>query len=282
MAVRNDPSALRWLIGHELRRARLRAQRTQVDSANALGCTPAKINYLEIGRSQQHPDEVTALMRLYGSEVADIDRLASLAGRVDQGTWWAAFGEALPNWFKTFVGLEGLAQGAFAYSALTLSGQLQTKEYATALLDDNLRVSRAECGQVVRARMARQRLTGEPNPLRFHTVIEQCVLDRVVGGPEVMRLQLAHLLTLGELDNVTLQIIPTSVAVHDGLDGPFLLLDFAEAQSIAYIEYRDGAVYAQDQDQVEVYNLVAARLSSRAMSDADSADAIRARIATLT
>lgn len=282
MAVRNDPSALRWLIGHELRRARLHAQRTQVEAAKTLGCTPAKINYLEIGRNQQHPDEVTALMRLYGSDVADVDRLASLAGRADQGTWWAAFGDALPNWFKTFVGLEGLAQAAFAYSALTLPGQLQTKEYATALLEDNLRVSRAEAGQVVRARLARQRLVNDGSPLRYHTVIEEAVLDRMVGGPEVMRAQLAHLLELGERDNVTLQVMSTAVAVHDGLAGPFMLLDFAEARSIGYLEYPHGAVYIQDQDQVEVYDLVAERLCARALSDADSADLIRARIAAMT
>ncbi len=282
MTVRNDPSALRWLIGHELRRTRLYAQRTQADAAKTLDCTPAKINYLEIGRNQQHPDEVTALMRLYGADVADVDRLASLAARADQGTWWAPFSDVLPNWFKTFVGLEGLARAMFTYDVMVLEGQLQTKAYATALLEDNLRVSRAEAGQVVRARMARQRVTDEINPLQYHTVIEEGVLHRTVGGPDVMRAQLAHLLKLAERDNVTLQVIPTAVAVHDGLAGSFLLLDFAEARSIGYIEYPHGAVYIQEQDQVEVYNLVAERLSAQALSDADSADVIRARIVALS
>jgi transcriptional regulator with XRE-family HTH domain len=271
-----------WLIGHELRRTRLHAQRTQADAAKALGCTPAKINYLEGGRNQQHPDEVGTLLRLYGAEAADIERLASLAGRADQGTWWAPFGDALPNWFKTFVGLEGLARGAFVYDAITLSGQLQTSGYATALLEDNLRVSRAEAGSVVRARMARQRLLNEASPFEYHTVIEEAVLNRLVGGPSVMRAQLAHLLELGERDNVTLQVMPTSVAVHDGLGGEFLLLDFAEARSIAYIEYRNGAIYVQDQQEVEVYNLVAERLTERALSDTDSATVIRDRIAAMT
>lgn len=282
MAVRNDPSALRWLIGHELRRTRLHSQRTQADAAKALGCTPAKINYLEGGRNQQHPDEVRTLLRLYGAEDADIDRLASLAGRADQGTWWAPFGDALPNWFKTFVGLEGLARGAFVYSATILSGQLQTVGYANALLEDNLRVSRAEAASVVRARMARQRLLDDGHPLQYHTVIEEAVLDRLVGGVSAMRSQLAHLLELGERDNVTLQVMPSTVAVHDGLGGEFLLLDFAEARSIAYVEYRNGAIYVQDQKEVEVYNLVAERLSERAMSDVESAGLIRDRIAAMT
>ena len=282
MAVRNDPSALRWLIGHELRRTRLHAQRTQADAAKALGCTPAKINYLEGGRNQQHPNEVTALLQLYGADPTDVDRLASLAGRADQGTWWAPFSDALPNWFKTFVGLEGLARGTFIYDAITLSGQLQTTGYASALLEDNLRVSRAEAGSVVRARIARQRLLDDAHPLECHAVIEESALNRIVGGPSVMRAQLAHLLELTERDNVTVQVMPAAVAVHDGLGGEFLLLDFAEARSIAYIEYRNGAIYVQDQGEVEVYNLIAERLSEHALSDADSSGWIRDRIAAMT
>jgi transcriptional regulator with XRE-family HTH domain len=282
MTVRHDPSALRWLIGHELRRARLLARRTQADAARALNCTPARINYLESGRNQQQPDQVSTLLRLYDVPAEDADRLATLAGRADDGSWWGPFSDALPNWFKTFVGLEGLARATFLYDTMLLSGQLQTRDYATALLVDNLRVSPAEAGPVVRARMSRQRLLDDNTPLQCHAVIEESILDRVVGGPAVMRAQLEHLLALVERDNVTLQVLPTSVAVHDGLDGPFVLLDFAEARSIAYIEYRGGAVYVQDQDMVEAYNLVAERLAERALSDADSAEAIRQRVAAMT
>lgn len=282
MAIRNDPSALRWLIGHELRSARLQARRTQADAAKALGCTPVKINYMETGRNQQQPDEIGVLLRHYGTDADVVERLATLAGRADHGTWWASFADALPGWFKTFVGLEGLARGIFSYQTMALDGQLQTREYAAALLVDSVRISRAEAGQVVRARMARQRLAEETNPLPYHAVIEEAVLHRVVGGPEVMVPQLRQLLDLVDQDNVTLQVMPTGVAVHDGLEGPFTLLDFAEARSIGYIEYRNGAVYVQDHDEIEVYNLVAERLCERALSDTDSVELIRARIAELS
>ncbi len=133
----------------------------------------------------------------------------------------------------------------FTYTTMLLEGQLQTREYASALLVDNARVSPAEATGVVRARMARQRLTDPVAPLAYHAVIEEQVLHRVVGGAKVMVAQLEHLLSLAERDNVTVQIMPTAVAVHDGLGGPFSLLDFAEARSIGYVEYRDGAVYIQ-------------------------------------
>lgn len=277
---RSDPSALRFLIGHDLRAMRERAQWKQSEAGTALGCSQAKINYLETGKTQQQPEQISTLLRAYGAEVEHIDRMSSLAGRADQGTWWAPFGDVLPNWFKTFVGLEGLAVTASTYASLVLPGQLQTADYAAALLVGNLRVPPMDAQQVVRARMNRQRLA-EEEPLRFRAVIEEYALDRVVGGPRVMREQLRHLLTLMEHDNVELHVMPLDVPVHDGLDGDFLLLDFDEAQSIGYIEYPAGALYVQDQDQVEAYTLAAERLCDAALSESDSADAIAARVEKL-
>ena len=82
-------------------------------------------------------------------------------------------------------------------------------------------------------------------------------------------------------DNVELHVMPVDVAVHDGLDGDFLLLDFDEAQSIGYIEYPTGAIYVQDQDQVAVYALSTDRLRAAALSASDSADLVAARIVAL-
>lgn len=278
---RADPSALRFLIGHDLKVARERGNLKQTEAAKVLGCSQAKINYLETGKTQQKPDEVTALLRAYGADVEHVDRMASLAARADQGTWWAPFSGAVPQWFKTFIGLEGLAAAEFTYEPLLLPGQLQTPDYAAALLVDNLRVAPADAPQVVRARMARQRLTDKDHPLRFRAVIEQYVLDRVVGDPQVMRAQLEHLLTLMRRDNVELHVMPVNVTVHDGLDGDFILLDFDEAQSIGYVEYPAGALYVQDQDQVGAYTLASERLCAAALSVSESADAIAARIETL-
>ncbi len=78
-----------------LRRAGLK----QAEAGKVLGCSQAKINYLETGKTQQKPDEVTALLRACGMDVEHVDRMSSLAARADQGTWWAPFGDVLPNWF---------------------------------------------------------------------------------------------------------------------------------------------------------------------------------------
>ncbi len=277
---RADPSALRFLIGHDLRTMRERAGVKQIEAAQALGCSQPKINHLESGRTQQQPDQVTVLLKRYGADAEHVDRMATLAGRADQGTWWAPFGDALPNWFKTFVGLEGLANAAFTYKSLVLPGQLQTAEYAAALLVGNLRVAPMEAPHVIAARMARQRLIGS-NTLRLRAVIEQYTVDRLVGGPDVMRAQLRHLHLLMRQEHVELHVMPADVAVHDGLDGDFLVLDFEEAQGIGYVEYPNGALYVQEQDHVGAFRMAADRLCAAALSVSESAELIAARIAAL-
>ncbi len=209
--------------------------------------------------------------------------MASLAGRADLGTWWAPFTDAVPDWLKTFVGLEGLAKSEFSYEPLLLYGLLQTAEYAAALLVNNLRVAAVDIERVVKLRMERQkRLSDTDEPLAFTAVIEEPALDRLVGGAEIMREQYAHLLTPAKRDNITLHLMPTSVAVHDGLDGEFILLDFPEARSIGYVEFPDGAVYVQNHDQIAAYTLAAERLCAAALSPADTIKAIKSRLAKLT
>lgn len=277
---RADPNALRFLIGRELKSARERARVSQTQAGEQLECTPTKINYLESGKSTQQPAEVTVLLKFYGADPAHIERIASLASQADQTTWWAPFGAAFPNWFKTFVGLEGLADSQFCYTSMHLPGQLQTADYAAALLEGHLRVPPADAPAVVRGRMARQRLTGD-RPLQLRSVIEEYVLDRVAGGVDVMRAQLEHLLRVMELPTVELHVMPVSVAVHDGLDGDFIVLNFDAARSIGYVEYPAGALYVQEEDQVDLYKMATDRLCAAALSESDSAAAIRSRLAVL-
>ncbi|MGV9663743.1 helix-turn-helix domain-containing protein [Nocardia niigatensis] len=278
---RSDPAALRFLIGHDLRVSREKAGMKQADAAKILGCNQPKINYLETGKTQQKPDETTVLLRAYGADVEHIDRIASLAGQADRTTWWAPFSDVLPDWFRTFMGLEGLATGQFVYRSKVIPGQLQTENYATAVLEGGLQIALMDVPQVVRSRMARQRLTNDPNPLQIVAVIEEAVLDRPVGGPVVMREQLQHLLDMAQLDNVELRIMPTRVAVHDGINDEFMLLDFESAQSIGYLEFAAGALYVQDQDQVRLYKMMADRIRAAALPPSESADMIAARIANL-
>ncbi|HET9257016.1 MAG TPA: DUF5753 domain-containing protein [Pseudonocardiaceae bacterium] len=112
--------------------------------------------------------------------------------------------------------------------------------------------------------------------------MEESVLDRPIGGVATMRAQLQHLIDLSARDNVDVLVLPTSAGHHEGLEGKFAVLHFEQAQSIGYIEYADGAIYVQDQDQIAAYTRTAESLRSAAMPQRESVGAITTRLARLT
>ncbi|MGQ0719343.1 MAG: helix-turn-helix domain-containing protein [Pseudonocardiales bacterium] len=283
MADRGDPSALRWLIGVELHNYRKRAGQTLAAAAKALGCSPGLVGHFEKGLYFPQPEQIAGLLAFYGAPSWDVERLSSLSGRADQRTWLAPWNDVIPDWLKTYVGLEGLALYEIAYSPLVLHALVQTQEYSIGATAGSARVRPDQVERLVSLRMERQRrLFSDTDPLRFTSIIEESVLDRTIGGVATMRAQLNHLVELAERDNVDILVLPTSVGHHDGLEGAFHVLHFEQAQSVGYIEYSDGAIYVQDQDQVAAYTRTAESLSSVALPQRESVQAIAARLTTLS
>ena len=282
MFQRGDPSALAWLIGNELRQARLRAGETQAAAAKVLACSAPRINYLEIGRTQQRLDELETLLKFYGAGADDIERLVTLASRPVERTWWTPWSAVIPDWMRTFVGLEGLATAEFAYHPLVIPGLLQTRDYVAALAVGSPFLRPDHYNRVVEFRLARQaRLAEEYQPLHLTAVITESALLRRVGGVDVMHGQLEHLIALSRRSNVTLHVMPDSVAMHDGLEGPFMIVHLTGVQPIAYVEIPDDAVYVRDHDDVAGYLARADRLCSTALPKAESVDLIASRLAEM-
>ncbi len=280
MTEHGDPSALRWLIGNELRYYRSEAGRTAAEAAKALDCSTAKVTHLETGRYQQQPVEMETLMRFYGASQHDIDRLGALAASSDSRTWWAPWANVVPDWLKTFVGLEGLARSEFNYETALLPGLLQTEEYARAATVSTGFVRPDHSERFVSFRLARARSLFQENPLDLHAVIEESALLRHVGSDETRCDQYKHLLALADRPNITLQVIRAQDGPHAAVSGPFFLFEFDSARPIGYTELLDGAVYLQDSDQVNTYMMTAKNLRETAMSPEDSLALIDSLIST--
>lgn len=262
-----DPVAVRWLVGVALTNFRESAGRTITAAAKHLGCSPGKVGHLESGRNHQQPAEVRSLLEFYGADEDDIERLESLAGQAAQQTWLAEWTDVVPDWLRTFVGLEGLASRSLEYAPLVVPALLQTEGYASGVTAGNIRVRPDHSERMVRLRMRRQgRLTSGQRPLAVTALLEEAVLRRPVGGAEVLRGQLRHLLELGEREHIEIRILPISVGSHDGLVGPFTVLEFPTAQPIGYVELVNGAVLIQDQEQVRGYTRAVSAMSVASLS----------------
>ncbi|MGY2091083.1 MULTISPECIES: helix-turn-helix domain-containing protein [Nocardia] len=277
----SDASALRFLVGSALKAARTSARVTQQAAAKHIGFTSGKLSYMESGETAQSADHVAQLMRLYNAPAEDVEWVVSLAVRADHGVLSTRNDDVWPDWFKLYVGLEKLAQRQFEYTNSFFPGQLQTLDYATAVVGDSLHIPAKDVAQTARARIDRQRVADADKPLQISAVVEESVLDRPFGGAAVMIEQFEHVLELMTLPNIDLRVIPTAVGNHDGLSNPFILLNFTEARGIAYIEYHTGALYLQERADVDLYTLIADRLIDRALSAEDTASAIRSRISKI-
>ncbi|WP_219414968.1 helix-turn-helix domain-containing protein [Pseudonocardia nigra] len=271
---------LRWLIGTELARYRTSARLSLSEASTRTGISKAKLNHLENGRQQQDPDDIAVLLKAYGAEQRDIDRLTSLTGRADDATWWAPWAAVVPDWLKTFVGLEGLAGSEFTFEPTIIPGLLQTQEYAAAITAKSPRVRGDHGERFVSFRMARtRRLTAADRPLALHAVVTEGALRLAVGDADLRRAQLEHLLELAKLPTVTLQVVRPEDGPHTALAGPFVLLDFESARPICYVELKDGAVYLQESDQVSTYRMVASDLQQVALGPEQSVALIEAMLA---
>ncbi|MCM2419308.1 helix-turn-helix transcriptional regulator [Streptomyces sp. RKAG293] len=156
-----------------------------------------------------------------------------------------------PAFFKDFAKLEADALSLWSYSSHVLDGLLQTEEYARAVINCEFPPQDDEAMErLVEARMARQQLFVRKPICLLSIVIEESVLRRPVGPPEVILAQLSHLLSCADLRNVTIQVMPLDRGGHAGLNGPMKLIETPERKQLAYLEVQGTSHLLSDVNDV--------------------------------
>jgi hypothetical protein len=134
------------------------------------------------------------------------------------------------------------------FAVSLIPGLLQTGDYARAVITGTLPMAtQTEVDQRVQARLERQdRLHGDP-PLELWAIVDEAAIRRMVGGPEVMHDQLAHLAQAADLPNVTLQVIEFSVGAHPGMPGSFAYMEFSEPTDpeLVYVDTLAGDLFLE-------------------------------------
>lgn len=120
--------------------------------------------------------------------------------------------------------------------------------------------------------MARQKILTRDSRPRLWTVVDEAAIHRVVGGPEVMRGQVQHLVESAEQGKTTLQVVPYSAGAHAGTTGPFVILNFPEPTdpAVVYVETLAGDIYLEERSDVNRYTLAFDRLLAAALHPDDS------------
>lgn len=176
-----------------------------------------------------------------------------------------------PDWFEEYAKYEAVAASLGIYHNHVIPGLFQTKDYALAVFRSNRPLLEDdEMEERLCARMERQQLLSRTPSVVVNVVLEQVTLERWLGGKEVMRGQLRHLLELAGLRNVDLQIMPTKREAHVGLAGPMYVLETRDQQRLVYFEGQKGSVLLSDPKDVSDVNMRYSILRSQALTPEDS------------
>ncbi|UUU42228.1 helix-turn-helix domain-containing protein [Streptomyces sp. NBC_00162] len=217
-----DPSASPLdYYGYELRRLREAAGLKQQQLGDIIYCTGSLIGQVECTKrvpTRDFSERVDAALGTDGT----FSRLVGLVLR-----------SVLPTWFQAYAEMEARASYISTFQAQLVYGLLQTPDYARAVLGVR---SEGDLDAKVAARMERQRVLDRENPPLMWVVLSEAVLHQEVGGREVMRNQLAHLLDLWRRKWVRVQILPFEAGAHAGQMGSFTVLRFDDDPDLVYTE----------------------------------------------
>ncbi|AYG81362.1 hypothetical protein DWB77_03508 [Streptomyces hundungensis] len=269
----------RILLGSQLRRLRESRGITREAAGYSIRASESKISRMELGRVSFKARDVEDLLTLYG--VGDESERMSLLGLAKEANiagWWHSFGDVLPGWFQTYIGLEGAASLIRIYEVQFVHGLLQTEAYAHAVVSRGMQgAPRAEVEKRVALRLERQKALVSERAPQFHAVLDEAALRRPYGERDVMRGQLKHLIEMSEQPNITLQVMPFSFGGHAGESGAFTMLRFPESDlsDIVYLEQLTSALYLDKAEEVAQYEKAMVRLQQDSPGPEESRDLLR-------
>jgi hypothetical protein len=270
------PTVLRMLLGAQLRRLREGQGVSREAAGWHIRASESKISRMELGRVGFKERDVTDLLTLYGvTDSRERGALLDLARQANTPGWWHRYGDILPSWFQSYLGLEAAAKMIRSYEVQFVPGLLQTADYARAVvLLGHGRAPADEVERRVELRMERQELLRRPQPPYLWVVIDEAALRRPIGGVAVMRGQISALIEATKLPNVRLQVVPFDAGGHAAAGGAFTILRFADQDlpDIIYIEQLTSAIYLDKREDVDHYAAAMERLCVEAEPPARTQD----------
>jgi hypothetical protein len=250
-------------LGRYLRDLRNKSRLTVRTAAAQLEWSEAKIWRIETGQTSLRSLDVEAMCKVYGAPQDITGALMGLAKETKARGWWHSYGDAIPEYFDVYIGLEEAASHFSWYESELVPGLFQTEDYARAVIRaDNPGVDDNEIERRVHVRLARQALlTRVTHPPAFDVVLNEAILHRPVGGEQAARDQLKRLGEVSELPTVSLRVVPFGAGLHHGImSGPFVMLRFplngngqdTEPPTV-YVESFTGALYLDRPHEVARY-----------------------------
>jgi transcriptional regulator with XRE-family HTH domain len=260
-------------LAQELRRLREAAHLTCEEVAAALDVSTSKISRIETGRVLVSPRDVRDLLEIYRVPADQRDSLIQLARDARQKGWWHAYADGLRPQFATYLGLESAASDLRIYKVSRVHGLLQTEDYARAMLAAaGIGIQHpGAADESTRLLLERQR-QASASPPRLWVVMDESTIRRQVGGREVMRMQIEHLIEVSSRPEVFIQVMPHDGDMHVAMDASFTIMGFPDQADadVVCIGYPTGLLWIEDPAEVDQYNSLFRHMQAAALSPKNS------------
>jgi transcriptional regulator with XRE-family HTH domain len=260
---RGNSSAALHVFAAELRHARTARGLSQEQFGEVINFSGSQVGMVEAARRVPSLDFARRCDDALGG-LGTLERLHELLRTT-----------AFAPWFRPYVEMEAEATELRSWQSMVVDGLLQTPEYARALLSVRIGVSDDEIDQRVSARLDRQVILDRPDPPLLWVVMDESVLRRPVGGPSVMLGQLEHLVDMAERSNVIVQVVRTAIGAHDGVNGSFVIAEFADRASVVYLETALTGIIVERPDEVAAVKVSYEGLKAEALPRAATAELIK-------
>ncbi|WP_371773093.1 Scr1 family TA system antitoxin-like transcriptional regulator [Streptomyces sp. NBC_01438] len=224
MEINRKPRTPRAKYGEELRLRRIAAGLTQEALSEQVVCSPTLISHYEAGRRLPNPDDA---------------RRIDIALKTDGFfvRWLEDLESKYADYFAAVAELEREASEIRQYGAQLVPGLLQTPAYARAVFQSaRTNFTQEDLDREVRSRMERGRLLQEPTGPVAWTLLDEAVLRRRIGGPQVMAEQLRKIADMAASGRLRLHVLAFETGAHALLEGMLYLLNFKDAAPVAYVE----------------------------------------------
>lgn len=274
MPTGHSSTVRRQRLGAQLRRLRLSSGMTGDDVAAQLNWSASKVSRIETARVRTTVDDVRALLDLYRANETEREELLAVAhDAATRPEWWNAYADILPDRQRVLVDLEAGVVRLRHFQPQVVPGLLQVEPYArrvlhAAGLTRHAASEPSELDKAVAARVARQAILTHPDAPKYEVILDEAVLRRTVGGHEVMRAQIAHLLQVSELTNVSVQVLPLEAASDPLVTSGFVIYDFRDTDDpdTVVVETMTTDLHLREDSDVDVYRRVFERLQAASLT----------------
>ncbi|HUY50989.1 MAG TPA: helix-turn-helix transcriptional regulator [Streptosporangiaceae bacterium] len=255
-----SPSLRRRRLAAELRQLREQSGQSISDVAGKLGWQGSRISRIETRQLGVTAADLRKLLDAYGVDDEGYRAmLAEMGRRANERGWWQSYPRnVVPSEYGDLITVEAEAATIRSYQPEAVPGLLQTAGYAGAVIRAGRKSdTAAEIDRRVEVRLERQHVLTrtDPPPPRVQVVLNEAVLRRRVGGPDVMREQLEYLMAERDPANVTIQVLPFDSGAHPSMVGPFTMITFLDPGDlgVVYLEHPTGSLFLETPEELRAY-----------------------------